>query len=86
MPKAVQSTPSKSSGKKSCAICGSHFRPQVFASHVRKCEREKEEKEGRQKYAKEMMDQAQAALAGNVVQTPLPPSRFDLVLPRSKLT
>ena len=52
-------------GKKDCNICGGHFWPQVFALHVRKCEREKKEaEEGQREYDKEMLDQAWAVLAG----------------------
>ena len=52
-------------GKKACNICEGHFRAQVFALYVRKCEREKKEaEEGRWEYDKEMLDQAQAVLAG----------------------
>ena len=69
MPKAAPSRPtqrSSTAGKKACNICGGHFRPQVFTSHVRKCEREKEEEEGQQEYDKEMLEQAWAVLSGTV--------------------
>ncbi|KAH9161604.1 hypothetical protein EDB89DRAFT_2080510 [Lactarius sanguifluus] len=40
------------------------FRPQTFAAHVRKCEREKREEEELLEYKKEMIGKAQAQLAG----------------------
>ena len=66
MPK-VQSKGSKRSSaaaKKACAICMNHFRPQAFAAHVRKCEREKREEEELLEYKKEVIGKAQAQLAG----------------------
>ncbi|KAH9161889.1 hypothetical protein EDB89DRAFT_1913610, partial [Lactarius sanguifluus] len=66
MPK-VQSKGSKRSSaaaKKACAICMNHFRPQAFAAHTRKCEREKREEEELLEYKKEMIGKAQAQLAG----------------------
>ncbi|KAH9172732.1 hypothetical protein EDB89DRAFT_2114096 [Lactarius sanguifluus] len=65
MPK-VQSKGSKRSSaaaKKACAICMNHFRPQAFAAHTRKCEREKREEEELLEYKKEMIGKAQAQLA-----------------------
>ncbi|KAH9168214.1 hypothetical protein EDB89DRAFT_2115405 [Lactarius sanguifluus] len=41
-----------------------HFRPQAFAAHTRKCEREKREEEELLEYKKEMIGKAQAQLAG----------------------
>lgn len=69
MPKVTPSKNIKRSsntGKKTCSICGGHFRPQAFTGHFKKCEREKEETEGRLLYEKDMLDRARASLAGNV--------------------
>src|ERR1700761_4176528 len=52
--------------KKMCSICGSHFHPQAFTGHFKKCKREKEETEGQLLYEKDMLDWAQALLAGNI--------------------
>jgi hypothetical protein len=69
MPKTtpMKNRRSLTAAKKACTICGGHFRPQVFTSHVKKCEREKNEREGRLEYEKDLVDRAHAALAGNVV-------------------
>ncbi|KAH9017269.1 hypothetical protein EDB85DRAFT_2203032 [Lactarius pseudohatsudake] len=67
MPKVASSGPgptkrSSAAGKKPCTICGGHFRPQVFAAHFKKCEREKREEEGLLEYKKDMLNQARAKL------------------------
>ncbi|KAH9007984.1 hypothetical protein EDB83DRAFT_2509248 [Lactarius deliciosus] len=70
MPK-VQSKGSKQSSaaaKKACAICMNHFRPQAFAAHVRKCEREKREEEELLEYKKEVIGKAQAQLAAVTIR------------------
>ncbi|KAH9029162.1 hypothetical protein EDB85DRAFT_2147471 [Lactarius pseudohatsudake] len=41
-----------------------HFRPQAFAAHTKKCEREKREEEELLEYKKELVGKAQAQLAG----------------------
>ncbi|KAH9034230.1 hypothetical protein EDB85DRAFT_2088344 [Lactarius pseudohatsudake] len=67
MPKVASSGPgptkrSSAAGKRPCTICGGHFRPQVFAAHFKKCEREKREEEGLLEYKKDMLNQARAKL------------------------
>ncbi|KAH8991412.1 hypothetical protein EDB86DRAFT_3183167 [Lactarius hatsudake] len=67
MPKIPSKGPTKRSSaaaKKACTICMNAFRPQAFAAHVRKCEREKREEEELLEYKKEMIGKAQAQLTG----------------------
>ncbi|KAH8984062.1 hypothetical protein EDB86DRAFT_3066194 [Lactarius hatsudake] len=65
MPKIPSKGPTKrlsAAAKKACTICINAFRPQAFAAHVRKCEREKREEEELLEYKKEMIGKAQAQL------------------------
>jgi hypothetical protein len=64
MPKQKSTKQSSVAGKKACAICGNCIRPQAFAAHLRKCEREKKEEEGLLEYEKERISLAQARLGG----------------------
>ena len=64
MPKDTSTKKKSAAGKKACTICGNDFRPQVFAAHLRKCKREKEENEALLEYEKKMNNRALANLRG----------------------